>query len=128
MSFKFLLWKGIYKLVIYVSFDQNRAERCLYCSLTHIYYIMERITQRTDHLCWKSQTLARNSSYIIGLNLSIFQKFNINFRFLLTTHKLFLWYVMRAYFDAILCFLHYSCTSMIRSSIAEIARKVTFLT
>ena len=41
-------------------------------------------------------------------------KIKCKFSFLLTTNKLFLWYSMKAYFDAILCFIHYSCTSMIR--------------
>ena len=40
--------------------------------------------------------------YTIGLKLSLFQNFNINFRFYLIV-KLFSWYATKEYSDAILC-------------------------
>ena len=65
--------------------------------------------------------------YTIGLKLSKFKKFNIKFSFLLTINKLIFWYAKKAYFDAILCFIHDSCMSQIRSSIAELSEKLPSL-
>ena len=57
------------------------------------------------------------------LKIKHISKIQYKFSFLLTTSKLFLWYATNAYIDPILCFIHYSCTSLIRSSIAEFVRK-----
>ena len=62
--------------------------------------------------------------YTIGLKLSLFQNFNINFRFYLIV-KLFSWYATKEYSDAILCFIHYSCMSMVRSSSADFVKKTS---